>query len=78
MKAAGEVMHQAALEFSRNTLESEHREAMVAASQQLLTSVAKLLVVVDAVDIKKMFKTSSQVRKAVCLPTHLPAYLPGR
>lgn len=61
VKSAGESMHQAAVEFSQDTLDSERRETMVAAARVLLMAVTRLLVVVDAVDVQRMFRTSNRV-----------------
>lgn len=62
VKSAGENMHQAAIEFSHDTLDSERRETMVAAARVLLMAVTRLLVVVDAVDVQRMFRTSNRVQ----------------
>ena len=66
VKSMGESMHQAALEFSYDTLDEDRRETMVTASRSLLMAVTRLMVAVDAVDIQNMFRTSSRV--CVCLP----------
>ena len=55
-------MHQAAVEFSQDTLDSERRETMVAAARVLLMGVTRLMVVVDAVDVQRMFRTFNRVQ----------------
>ena len=62
VRAAGEVMHQAASEFARDTFQSEKRDEMTKASRELLMSVTRLMVIADAVDVKKLLKVSSRVR----------------
>ena len=62
VRAAGEVMHQAASEFARDTFQSEKRDEMTKASRELLMSVTRLMVIADAVDVKKLLKTSNRVR----------------
>lgn len=65
VKSAGESTHQAAVEFSQDTLDSERRDTMVAAARVLLMTVTRLLVIVDAVDVQRMFRTSNRVN--ICL-----------
>ena len=67
VKADGERLHQAALEFSHDTLDTERRETMVTASRTLLMAVTRLMVVVDAVDIQRMFRISNRVCMCVCM-----------
>lgn len=55
-------MHKAAVQFSHDTLDSERRESMVAAARALLMAVTRLMVVVDAVDVQRMFRTSNRVQ----------------
>ena len=62
VRAAGEVMHQAASEFARDTFQSEKRDEMTKASRELLMSVTRLMVIADAVDVKKLLKASNRVR----------------
>ena len=77
VRAAGEVMHQAASEFARDTFQSEKRDEMTKASRELLMSVTRLMVIADAVDVKKLLKVSSRVRSRNkptyngCLSTHI-------
>jgi hypothetical protein len=61
VRVAGERMHQAALDFSRDTLDTERREAMAEASRGLLLAVTRLLVVVDTVDSQRAPSTSAMM-----------------
>ena len=62
VRAAGEVMHQAASNFARDTFQTERRDEMTKASRELLMSVTRLMVIADAVDVNKLFKASNRVR----------------
>ena len=61
VRAAGEVMHQAASNFARDTFQTERRDEMTKASRELLMSVTRLMVIADAVDVNKLLKASSRV-----------------
>ena len=70
VKAAGESMQRATLEFSRDTLDSERREGMADASRVLLMAVTRLLVVVDTIDTHSPSQTSLMVPASI-LHTHI-------
>lgn len=72
VRAAGEVMHQAASNFARDTFQTERRDEMTKASRELLMSVTRLMVIADAVDVNKLLKASSRVRNRSIMVAMVP------
>ena len=60
-------MHKAASEFAKDTLQTEKRDVMVQASQELLKAVTRLMVIADMMDVGKLLRASSRVRNAAFL-----------